>query len=256
MESVEKLNREDLLLFHQAISDPKNSVFSVFGDISQSEVMVLAEKYWTKKNAHEDRKEPSFKRKQLSGGMIQASGHAPREQAVVMLVFNAPDIYNKSRYAYEVLNAVIGGSAGRLYQKIRGEHGLSYVVSTDLSMNVDPGHFAFYAAVEPHQVDQTFDLFFDEVKALREEGVSDQELTDAKSKLIGDFFRELESKHRLIGALTTAVLYEIGINTYFEYEKNIQMVTKRDVEVIIAEYLDTTNSAKIVVQPDKEGVTS
>lgn len=59
------------------------------------------------------------------------------------------------RHAMEILNAYLGGStSSRLFQNIREDKGLAYVISSYTSSYKDSGLLAFYAATSPDRVVQ------------------------------------------------------------------------------------------------------
>jgi zinc protease len=77
--------------------------------------------------------------------------------------------------------------------------------------------------------------------------VSDQELAEAKSFLIGSFPLRFDSTAKLAHVLAQVELYGLGFEYFSEYPKWIDQVTKEDVQRAAKQYLDPKRYALVVV---------
>lgn len=97
-------------------------------------------------------------------------------------------------YALHMLNTVLGGStSSRLFQQIREELGLAYSVYSYQTSFRDTGNFAVYAGVSPAALEQVLDLVLQALRRAGHEGITPEELTEAKEQVKGQIMLGLES---------------------------------------------------------------
>ena len=77
--------------------------------------------------------------------------------------------------------------------------------------------------------------------------VSDQELSEAKSFLMGSFPLRLDSTAKLAQVLAQVEYYGLGFEYFSQYPKWIERVTKDDVQRVAKQYLDPQRYALVVV---------
>ena len=85
------------------------------------------------------------------------------------------------------------------------------------------------------------------MKRIRTEPVSDQELAEAKSFLMGSFPLRLDSTAKLAGVLAQVEFFGLGFEYFSQYPKWIERVTKEDVQRVAKQYLNPQHYALVVV---------
>nr|MBA3754303.1 insulinase family protein [Nitrospira sp.] len=86
-----------------------------------------------------------------------------------------------------------------------------------------------------------------EVKGIRDTPVTDQEINEAKSFIIGSFPLRVDSSAKLANVLAQVELYNLGLDYFTNYPKAIEKVTKDDVLRVARQYLDPQHYALVVV---------
>ena len=76
----------------------------------------------------------------------------PKQQAVLLIGYSGVDMFNKDRFAMELLNEAYSGLGSRVFQRIRDALGLCYYVGAFQFVGLDPGYFAFYVGTTPQNV--------------------------------------------------------------------------------------------------------
>ena len=94
-------------------------------------------------------------------------------------------MFSKDRFALEVLSEAYSGLASKLFHRLRDELGLCYYVGASQLLGLDPGYFAFYVGTTPQNVGTCEKEIFAELEKLEASGLTDEELTRAKSGIIG-----------------------------------------------------------------------
>ena len=116
------------------------------------------------------------------------------EQAHLVIATPWPSALNEDRYAGSLLASIIGGgTSSRLWQKIREERGLAYSVGAAGSAFSDIGVFNVYAGTSPEQLDEVLDVALEEISAVVNNNVSEEELRIAKDQAISSILLGLES---------------------------------------------------------------
>ncbi|MBH0176348.1 MAG: hypothetical protein HP491_00405 [Nitrospira sp.] len=86
-----------------------------------------------------------------------------------------------------------------------------------------------------------------EMKAIREAPVTDQEIAEAKSFLMGSFPLRLDSTAKLAKVLAQVEFFGLGFDYFVQYPKWIERVTKEDVQRVAKQYLNPQHYALVVV---------
>ena len=250
-EMLKKLGRKDAIAFYEATRLPENMVVGVVGDIDAKAVRRELERTL---GALKEPKKPLTPERQTESIEKIRTIHVtvPREQAVAMLAFNALSITDERRYAYQIVNTVLTGSAGRLYQNIRGEHGLSYVVGSNVSFGIDPGYFVMYAASHPKEAPQLMELLVAEAQKIRQTPITEEEIKDAKIQLVGNYEHSLESKSSLSRQLISNELSGLGYEETLHYVSRVRDVTPEDIAKVIDQFIHPEKSVRLIVGPGKQ----
>ncbi|MCA9396601.1 MAG: insulinase family protein, partial [Candidatus Omnitrophica bacterium] len=234
-QSLSVMTAERAFDFYLRLRNPNSMVIGVAGPIDPDGIEKLLNKNLGKMAAPLEPAEP-----RMGGHLLPADSRTyfmDREQAVVMVGFPAVAIQHQDRYPLEVLNAVLSGSAGKLYQFIRGEHGLSYVVGSSLSLGIVPGHFLTYAATAPNESQKVKKLLSELLTDIAESGCSAEELELAKAQLSGHHLHALETKSSRLSLLVSEELLGSGWETVFEYPTNIDAIDQAVVQRVFNQYL-------------------
>ena len=95
-----------------------------------------------------------------------------------------------------------------------------------------------------------------EIKTIREKPVTDQELEEAKSFLIGNFPLRIDTGAKMAHLLTTIEFHGLGLDYFEKYPKLIRAVTKEDVLRVAKKYLDPERYVLVVVANQSEAKIS
>lgn len=132
------------------------------------------------------------------------------------------------RYTADVLSTILGDSSGsRLFWGVR-ETGLAESVGADFVALDGTGVIAIFATTEPGKAAQTLDAVRREVRRLQEDGVTDEELRRAKTKLATRVVMGGESTNSRMLSLVGSWLSIGRLETLEEVEEAIERVSVRD----------------------------
>ncbi len=248
IESIDKITREDIVTFYSNYFIPNNSIISVVGDLTSEELNSLLARYlgnWGRKDmsegfVNEITEQKKFKIIKIDKDLTQAN-----------IIIGTIGIKRKDPqyYAFSVMNYIFGGGgfSSRLMQSIREEKGLAYDVHSFFNAYKNGGSFQIGLQTKNETANIAIDEIIRQVKRMREEGISDKELEEAKSYLIGSFKRRLDTNRKVADFLAFVEFFELGLDYVERYQDYINNVTKEDVTKLIKKYLVPEDFVIVVV---------
>ncbi len=113
---------------------------------------------------------------------------SPFKQTQIYLSFPVPNVRNeRSWYSWAVLNAVIGDTvSSRLFQSLREKSGLCYSVYSFYLFNRDSALWTACLSAPPDKALMAMESLAREIESLASAGITEAELRDAKTHLIGE----------------------------------------------------------------------
>jgi predicted Zn-dependent peptidase len=235
-ESVQRLEQKSVHEYYRACFSPDNLLIAAAGNLEHERLVELA-RHWFEgmkpvPNGHRDVTPATHAR-------IVMRNKKQLEQVQICLGLPAQSLMSEQRYAWSVLNTVLGGGmSSRLFQNIRERQGLAYAVFSDLSPYSDTGLFGVYAGTSNRSVRQVVDLIVKELREIRTQPVPEDELRRAKDNLKGSLMLGLESTGARMSNLARQQIYFkrfIGMNELLD---RIEKVTAEDVQQITRESFD------------------
>ena len=136
------------------------------------------------------------------------------------------------RHALYLLNTILGGSmSSRLFQEVRERQGLVYSIYSGNAAFRDSGLFYIYAGTEPERFPTVLKLVLEELRKLRREGVTPDELRRAKEHLKGSLMLSLESTS---SRMTRIAKQELYFGQSFSLDEILVAVDQVGTEEIMA----------------------
>jgi zinc protease len=247
-ESVARLSQKDLIEFRDRYLVARNGVVAVFGNVKAAEVKKLLEQSLGKMK---------------SGNLALTDAPAPtplskietveadreKEQSVIMVGYRGADMFSPDRYTLELIDEASSDIGSRFFIRIREQMGLAYYVGTGQMQGLVPGLFAFYLGTDPQKIEPVKTAFLDEIRKLASDGLTSEELTRGKKKLIGQ--QQIANQSNDSFAYMTALdeLYGLGFNHYKSLEQSVNAVTLEDVKRVAAKYFRDQPYVLATVRP-------
>jgi zinc protease len=251
VESVQKLTQKDLLEFRDRYVVAKNGVIYVFGDVKASEVKQLVDQMLGKMKpgalALTDAK-PSMP---LSKPETVES-RKDKAQGVIMVGFRGASLSSPDRYPLELIDEASSDLGSRFFIRIREQMGLAYYVGASQMQGLVPGLFAFYLGTDPQKVEPVKTALLDEIHKLANDGLTPEELTRAKKKLIGQQEIANQSNDAFGYRCALDEIYGLGFDYYKRLEHDVNAVTLDDVKLVAAKYFRDQPYVLATVRPPQK----
>ena len=150
-----------------------------------------------------------------------------------------------------LLNIILGacGLSSRLFLELRDKRGLAYVVRSSYETYKLAGNFMIYIATEPKNIETSLEGFNKEIEKIKTTLVTDEELENAKTNIIGKY--ELLEETNVQQACSYAKYDVLGLG--FNYSENIkqqvQSVTSEEILHCAQKYFHDDKYVLSVIKP-------
>jgi zinc protease len=251
IESVGKLTRDDVVAFYRGHVRPDAAIVAVVGDVTVDEARreVLARFGGWPRPALPPLPRPA-----------EASATTPRTetiakdltQATIMLGRPAIRQVDPDYFPLAVASYVLGGgSASRLYARVRDEGGLAYAVYAYVSPGRYGASFAASAQTRAGAMPKVVDILRDELGRMVREPVSEAELRLAKDYLVGSFPLRLDTTSKVADFIVAIEEQGLGLDYADRYKASIARVTAADVQRVAGRFFGPDAFSQVVVGPTK-----
>jgi zinc protease len=250
---VEAIGRDDLLAFTRARFGRDALTVGVAGDITAAELGRVLDLIFGDLPATA---QPSDMAETVPGaaGTIHVE-RLPQPQSVLLMGQVGLKRADPRFYTAYVMNHIFGGGgfSSRLNMEVREKRGLAYGIFSYMVPLDHAAAFMIGTATQNARVSESLAVIRDEVARLRDDGVSVQELADAKTYLTGSYPLRLDSNGEIATMLVGMQIAELGIDYLDRRNGLIEAVTREDIAALAAELLDPEAFAVVVVG-EPEGI--
>lgn len=236
--SLSALTAEQLKHWYEQRYTPQNTIIIIAGDISATEAKSKVEaalKDWKKTDLKVALPETP---KAATSSKIVLVDRPASVQTNLLLGNLAIDRKNPDYVPLTVANSIFGGgTAGRLFMKLREEKGYTYGAYSRLEAGRYPGVWVANSEVRSAVTEGALQEFFNEFHHLAEQPASIEELKRHERSLVANFAISLESRPSLMSYALTIERYGLPDNYWDEYAKQVVNVSAADVQRVAAKYI-------------------
>jgi zinc protease len=140
-----------------------------------------------------------------------------------------------------------------LGENVREKQGLAYYVYSSIEANMGAGPWAVYAGVNPKNADRAVASIIAEIKRLRSETVTKDELDEAKDFLTGSLALRLETNDGVASALGDIELFDLGLDYLQRYPSIIRAIGAEQILAAAKKYAQIENYALSMAGPIGDG---
>jgi zinc protease len=237
-ESLKSVTHEDLRHFAQThFFAGKAPVISVVGDITADDI-----RDWPLPALTPRANTPTLPDVQIPDGNAPHVVMHAVPQTVVIASLPALKRDDPQFYALQLLNQILGGNSitSRLGSEMRNKRGLTYHVGTDIEVMDHAAFISANFATRNAQANEALSVFNTVLKDISENGISEQELKEAKNYLIGSFPLEHDTQNEMAGLMIGIQHFRLGIDYPQKRNALIERVTLPDVNALAKKFLSHT----------------
>ena len=142
--------------------------------------------------------------------------------------------------------------SSRLFEEVRDKRGLAYYVGADNDTSTDAGYFKVKAGVNNEKIYEAIKVVMDELRKIKDNGITEEELQRAKDNISGSMALGLEHSDAVANAYAGPILFEDKVLTPEEELVKIKKVTLEEVHQVAKEVFDNKKLNLAVIGPFKD----
>ena len=253
-QSINRIQKEDLLTYVNEFYRPNNLVISIAGNIKFEEVISQVKKYFEKINQGVTKKYLPVKQNQKTP-QIKIK-YKKTNQTHLSFGFPGISRLHPDKYSLDLLDIILGsGLSSRLFQEIRVKRSLAYDIHSSIQYFNDAGSFNIYAGIDSNRLNETIEVILQElVRIKNNNNLKEKELRKAKEMYKGALSLSLESTlNRAFWHGNKLLLYGKPL-TFDEVKNKIEEVKIEDIQKVAHNIFvkDKTNLSIVGAHKEKD----
>jgi len=257
LSSLPKITAEDLRHFVQKEFTKDRLIVSIAGDISPEQVKSMLNKTF---NDLPKKPESSSETKNvvLKNGNETAYFGLDVPQSAVRIIYEGIQRDDPDYYAFQIMNQIFGagGFGSRLMEEVREKKGLTYGIYSSLQRLNHAQLIVIGASTQTKTVGELLSTVDQTIQDIKKDGVTKQELEDAKSYILGSLPLGLTSTGAISATLLSLQEENLPKNYLDLLRDKIKAITQTDVAQVAQRLLTDDNRLVIVVGEEKPGSTT
>lgn len=249
-ESLGRIQREDLVRFHDRFFHPKNVMISISGDIDRREAEALVSRYLGNWPSSKEKAEPLPLPRPREGKVFFLPRDIP--QSIVIFGWLAPAKNDPRSFPFTVVDFIAGsgGFRSRIFQEIRTNQGLAYSTGSFYSPRSGYGIFGAYTITKSESTARVISLLAGIVEEMGRTPVPAKELEMTKQSLLNSFIFSFTSADQ-IALQQLMIEYEGLPDDYLAtYRNKIASISTDDIVKVAGSHLDPQKAIMLIVGND------
>lgn len=256
--TLNNISREDVVNFYERSFHPENIILGIYGDFDSGKMKRLIQGAFGGWKSNSDAVKPVIPNAtpRQEGGIFLVE-QPQLTQSNIRLGHLGGQLNNPDYPALSVLNEVLNGFGGRLFNEVRSRQGLAYSVYGVWNPRYDyDGVFLAGGQTRSDATVPFIKALLTELEDIRTTPITPQELEAAKESILNSFVFQFQDPNQTLSRLIRYEYYGYPSDFLFQYEAGVKNTTIEDVLRVANEYLKPEDVAVLVVgnpaeiQPD------
>ena len=249
---VTKVSAAELAAFHASNFRPDRVTIAVAGDINKDQAVEAIQRAfaaWQGKAQPAKEIGPPPAPDAMAARILLLDRPGATQSQVAIALPGVPRV-TKDYDAILVMNTILGGQfTSRLNLNLREKHAYSYGVRSSFDMRRGPGPFVAGGAIAREATGPAVREMLVEMKRLKDELVTGEELDDARSNLILQLPARFETASETAATLAYLATYGLPLDEIATRPARLKAVTREEVTRAAEVYLKA-DIARIVIVGD------
>jgi zinc protease len=256
-DSLKQITRQELVQFYQQHYRPDGTVLALVGDFEPAQLQSLLEKSLGQWKGTGQPSVPTFPTVMLPKATTYFSKSIPgKAESVTYLGYNSISRKDPRFYAALVMNQVLGGStlSSRLGTEVRDRQGLTYGIYSGFSAGVYPGPFLISMQTAPENAQTAVNSTVALLKQLKETGITQAELDEAKRSITSSYPVGLASPSDLVDVILGNEVMGLSPEELRQFPAKVEAVTPAQLKQAISELIQPNNLVIVTAGPPEKVV--
>jgi zinc protease len=248
--SISRIQRDDLIGFHDRFYQPKNVMISISGDVSRAEAESLVNRHFGDWRPSGKKSEPLPLPRPQEGKYFVLTKDLT--QSIVIFGWLAPEKKDTRSFPFEITDFIIGsgGFRSRIFQEIRTNQGLAYSAGSFYSAKNGYGTFGAYTLTKSESTIKVISLLQGIIEDIVKKPLTEKELETTKHSILNSFIFSFTSADQIALQQLMIEYQDLPEDYIITYRNNINNVTVEDVRKVAGEYLDPEKAIVLIVGND------
>jgi predicted Zn-dependent peptidase len=247
-EMLDALTRDALLSFREAVFRPNNAVMMVVGEFEHDAIVAEIEQLFSDWKPAEGSTPPVAALPDLKNRTAYVIDRPGSAQSNIVIANHGITRTSLDYFPLLLMHTILGANASsRLFMNLREEKGYTYGAYSNLDARRSAGTFRATAEVRTAVTGASLHEFFYELKRIRDEAVSTEEITNAKAYLTGVFPIRIETQDGLIDQLVSIKMFDLPDDFLKTYRDDVNAVTTEDIQRVAQAYVRPDRAALVIV---------
>ena len=255
IETVSKINLDDVKKYYQSNYNPKNAYLVIIGDVDYKAIKKQVSKLFKKWKGNAPSAyvfEPAKNSSELEIHFTEMSNAVQSEVSVGFT--NSIKKTHPDYFPMLLGNRILGGGGeARLFLNLREDKGFTYGSYSRLQTNkYTRARLRAFASVRNAVTDSSVVELVKELEKIRTEEVTQKELDNAKAKYVGDFVLALEKPQTIARYALSIRTENLPEDFYKTYLQKINAVTVADILAATKKHVQLDNARIFVTGKGSE----
>lgn len=247
--NLDNISREDVIEFYKKYVRPDQIILGIVGDFNSNEIKPMindAFGNWVT-NSLLPNTNVAKPVQNLTEGVFFVD-QPQLTQSNILLGHIGGELNNPDYPTLTVINGILNGYGGRLYNEIRSKQGLAYSVYGFWRAGYDyPGIFVAGGQTKSETTIDVIESINKEIDKLRSQLITPTELNYAKESILNSFIFKFAEPSQTLSRLMTYEYYNYPQDFIFKYQKGVKETTREDVLRVAQKYLQPNQFVTLIV---------
>ena len=246
--TLDSIARADLVRFHQQYFAPKNTMLGIVGDFKPAKMRSLIEAKFGDWNPPMEAQSAIPSASQATQSGVFLVDQPQLTQSSVQIGHLGGQLNSPDYAALSVMNGVLNGFGGRLFNQVRSRQGLAYTVYAAWRPNYDyPGTFVAGGQTRSDATVPFIQSVFAEIDKIRTQPITTTELAYAKDTVLNSFIFNFQDPGQTLSRLLRYEYFGYPKDFIFQYRQGVEATTVADVQRVAQTYLKPEKLVTLVV---------
>ena len=248
-EDIKAITIRDVEDLYRQYVTPSGAILAISGDVDEKEIKSMFEDLYSQWKGRSN----TLKKVDIKPKKQEVNVERQMLQRHIIFGFLGPGIISKDRYPIEVMSAILSGMGGRIHRVLREENPYAYALTFFNRNDYETGSMGIYIGTDSKYLEDVKRIAKEELKRIAKEGFTEEEVKNAKNRLIGKNLINMQSNRNIVTEMCIDTIYGLGPGHFKARQKYIEKVTRADVNRVAKKYINLDYMVQVIVGgSDKE----
>ncbi len=242
-ETIDAINREDLLAFHKKYVNPQNMQLAVWGDFDKDKMFKKIESYFGSWAKSGETAPPPPQVTEHKDNRVKFAEKSDVNQSNIYIGHLGGKVQDADYPTRLVMNNIFGeGFGSRLFNNVRSREGLAYVTGGGYRSGIDhAGRFFGFASTKSESTLKATKAVIEQMESMKTDPPTDEEMSVAIDGYLNSFVFNFDTRSEVINRMVQYDAYGLPADFLAQTKEKVEKVTAADVQAAAQKHFDLDN---------------